>query len=545
MENTQANTQESLIRVMALHALAYCERLFYLEEVEEIRVADHRVYAGRTLHEAEVNSEGEWQSVTLESESLGLKGKVDYVRHRDGGVVAFEHKRGRSCGDEAWESDRLQVIAYAALLEEHLGKPVKEGRVRYHANNKTVRIPITDETSAKLQAAIARARKLAATVQRPPVAENEKLCAKCSLAPVCLPEEERLLQAAETDEFAPVRLFPADDERRIIHVTEEGSRVGKSGEQIVVTPREDEAHKFPGHDVAAIVLHGPAQISSQAVHYAVAHDIGVHWLTGGGQYVAGLQPAGGVQRRHRQFEGLRDRDFCLALARRLVKAKIENQLKFLMRNSRGKENEKTAAQAVKNLRAELRGADGAADIDTLRGHEGMAGKLYFSALPVLLDREQALMKFSGRNRRPPEDPFNAALSFGYSLLYRDVMAAIICVGLDPAFGIFHTPRSAAYPLALDMMELFRTVLWDMPLVASVNRNQWKEEHFTHTQHQVWLSSDGRKLAIELYERRKQESWKHPVLNYSLSYARAMELEVRLLEKEWPGSPGLFANMRIR
>ena len=28
------------IRVMALHALAYCERLFYLEEVEEIRVAE-------------------------------------------------------------------------------------------------------------------------------------------------------------------------------------------------------------------------------------------------------------------------------------------------------------------------------------------------------------------------------------------------------------------------------------------------------------------------------------------------------------------------
>jgi len=35
------------LRVMALHALAYCERLFYLEEVEEIRVANHRVYAGR------------------------------------------------------------------------------------------------------------------------------------------------------------------------------------------------------------------------------------------------------------------------------------------------------------------------------------------------------------------------------------------------------------------------------------------------------------------------------------------------------------------
>jgi CRISPR-associated protein Cas1 len=35
------------------------------------------------------------------------------------------------------------------------------------------------------------------------------------------------------------------------------------------------------------------------------------------------------------------------------------------------------------------------------------------------------------------------------------------------------------------------------------------------------------------------------LKYSLSYARAIELELRLLEKEWSGSPGLFARMRIR
>jgi CRISPR-associated protein Cas1 len=62
---------------------------------------------------------------------------------------------------------------------------------------------------------------------------------------------------------------------------------------------------------------------------------------------------------------------------------------------------------------------------------------------------------------------------------------------------------------------------------------------------VWLSDEGRNQAIKLYETRKQEEWHHPVLKYSLSYARAIELELRLLEKEWSGSPGLFAQMRIR
>lgn len=534
------------LRIMSLHALAYCERLFYLEEVEEIRVADHRVYAGRTLHEVEIPDDGgELRSLTLESPAWGIKGKLDYLRHRDGNLVPFEHKRGRSKGDEAWESDRLQITAYAVLLAEHLERPIPEGRIRYHANNKTVRIPIDAAATEALRAAIDRAHELASRIERPPVSTNENLCGKCSLAPVCLPEEERLATDEEGHEAPLARLFPEIDERRVVHVTEPGMRVGKHGEEIIVTPKEGDPHRLPGHDVAAIVLHGATQISSQAIHYCLAHDIGVHWLTGGGNYVGGVLPPGGVQRRHRQFQGLSDAPTCLELARRLVQAKVGNQLRFLLRSGRARGVCDSIEMALQGMRAELRGVEHGDTLDTLRGHEGMAGRHYFSALHILLDTNQAHMLFSGRSRRPPADRFNAALSFGYALLYRDIMAAIIAVGLDPAFGFFHTPRSAAYPLALDLMELFRTVLWDMPLIAAINRHQWSEQHFSIAGKQVWLNDVGRKLAIELYENRKQESWRHPVVGYSLSYQRAMELEARLLEKEWSGGSGLFARMRLR
>lgn len=535
-----------LLRIMSLHALAYCERLFYLEEVEEIRLADYRVYAGRTLHETEIPEDGaELVSATLESAALGLKGKVDYLRRRDGRAVPYEHKRGRSKGEDAWESDRLQAIAYTVLLREHLDEAIPEARIRYHANHKTVRVPVDAAALEALRAAIGRARQLALSVQRPPVASNENLCAKCSLAPVCLPEEERLLAAPDEDGTPLPRLFPEDDERLVLHVTEPGGRVGKQGEEIVVTVPDGEPVRYPGHDVSAIVLHGSAHITSPAIHYALAHDIGIHWLSGGGQYAGGLAPPGGVQRRHRQFLGLSDSQCSLGLARRLAKAKVANQIHFLLRGARARELRADLDSVLQAMRNELRGMERAADADSLRGHEGRAGRLYFSALPKLLDPGETHMRFQGRSRRPPADRFNAALSFGYSLLYRDAMAAIIAVGLDPAFGFFHQPRSAAYPLALDLMELYRTTLWDMPLVAAVNRRQWREEHFAVTGRQVWLSPAGRKLAIELYETRKQEKWRHPVAGYSLSYRRAMELEVRLLEKEWSGAPGLFARMRLR
>src|SRR4051812_34341188 len=84
------------VRGMALHALAYCERLFYLEEVEEIRVADDRVFAGRQLHAAlENEDDGESVSLDLSSPTLGLVGKVDCLRRRDGSYLPYEHKRGK------------------------------------------------------------------------------------------------------------------------------------------------------------------------------------------------------------------------------------------------------------------------------------------------------------------------------------------------------------------------------------------------------------------------------------------------------------------
>ena len=143
---------EPPLRVMALHALLYCERLFYLEEVEEIRVADAAVYAGRRLH-VEVASPDdetpEQRSLEVSSEHWGLFGKVDAVRRRDGVWVAIEHKRGRCRRDDdghpqAWPSDRIQAVAYAVLLEEGLAEPVPQARVRYHADGVTAFVEIDE-----------------------------------------------------------------------------------------------------------------------------------------------------------------------------------------------------------------------------------------------------------------------------------------------------------------------------------------------------------------------------------------------------------------
>ncbi len=238
----------------------------------------------------------------------------------------------------------------------------------------------------------------------------------------------------------------------------------------------------------------------------------------------------------------------MKLTRKLAAARVQSQLRFLLRAARGEDRvTKGVSKAVSAIRAALRAMAHAEGIHSIRGHEGDAGRAYFSALPQLLKKEiDARLRFSGRSRRPPKDRFNAILSFGYALLYRDVMQAILSVGLEPAFGFYHRPRSASHPLALDLMELFRVPIWDMSVIGSLNRMQWHaEKDFTVAGPQVWLNEAGRKKAIGLYEQRKAAKWKHPVIGYALSYARLIELETRLLEKEWTGKPGLFARMRLR
>lgn len=560
--------EEPPIRVMAIHALAYCERLFYLEEVEEIREADDRVYEGRRLHEERVpktdDESRELRSFEVSADEIGLFGKVDAARVRDGNWIVYEHKKGRCRREKdkaktpaAWPSDRLQVAAYAMLLEHQLSKPVTEARIRYHQDNVTITFPIDDEARASVTAAVARMRELRRSSVRPPVTDNEKLCRRCSLRVVCLPEEERLAESrvdknesdleCETTKQAKATLFPARRDRRTLHITSVPATVARSDRTLVVE-LEKEKKRIPIEQVDAILLYGPAQITSQALHLCHYENVAVQWVSSGGRPLGSVAPPGRVRQRIRQFEALTKPEVCLELARKTIAAKINFQLQYLLRGTRGDETARTGInkdlELIRDVCAKIESCD---SLDRLRGLEGIAAKSYFASFSSLLnDRVSESLRMSGRTKHPPRDRVNCLLSFGYGMIFGLVHRSLLAVGLEPALGYFHQPRSAAPPLVLDVMEIFRTLLWEMQLVGSLNRGQWNDDSdFELRPGHVWLSDDGRKKAIGLFESRLAESYVHPYTGQSLEYGRMVELEIRLLEKEWTGCPGLYAQLKIR
>lgn len=157
----------------------------------------------------------------------------------------------------------------------------------------------------------------------------------------------------------------------------------------------------------------------------------------------------------------------LDLARRTIDAKIGAMLGILMQHHRS-HAEVDLAKSIAILRGLRQRLGRARSIDALRGFEGAASARYFAAFPALCRGE---LTTSTRTRRPPRDPINAALSFGYAVLAAEVHATVLARGLEPALGILHPAGRARPALALDLMEPLRHALIDRLVLRAVNRRE--------------------------------------------------------------------------
>ena len=196
---------------------------------------------------------------------------------------------------------------------------------------------------------------------------------------------------------------------------------------------------MPIEDIDSVVIHGSGQMTTQALHLCSSRGIPVQWYSMGGKFMAGTQSVSGrVRQRIRQFSALSDSKLCIELARTTILAKVESQLRYLMRATRGNEARREVTNVpLDRIRETLARLPAAASLDTIRGLEGMAAKSYFAAIPSLIsDQATDVMIPKGRTKHPPKDRFNCLLSYGYSLLYGLVHRSLIAVGLEPAFGFF-------------------------------------------------------------------------------------------------------------
>lgn len=367
-----------------------------------------------------------------------------------------------------------------------------------------------------------------------------------------------------------------------LYVTEPRALVRKDGDTLTVQIPEDKQKgtdkrtvRVPLIKVDQVVVLGDATITSPALAALLENHVEVCYLSMYGKFRGRLSPAFSKNAliRIEQHRAYNDPARALDLARRFVSGKLSNMRTLLLRANR-KLALPPLAQAAEQLarmneraltlRQVSDGDDDFSDVhqllgwseaepetkpdppadvrDTLLGVEGAGSAAYFRVFASLLRQD---LGFHGRVRRPPTDPVNALLSYGYVLLMHQIESAINVVGLDPFIGYLHAAKYGRPALALDLMEEFRPVIVDSVVLSLINNRVLTVDSFESELGAYRLTERARRSFLEKFEERLNTPVEHPTFGYKAAYRRCLELQVRLLAKRLTGEVPEYVPFYVR
>ncbi len=282
------------------------------------------------------------------------------------------------------------------------------------------------------------------------------------------------------------------------------SRVKLHSERLfVLAPQEKDKPdtllaQIPLDDLERVVLHEHVLITTPAVIELMRRQIPLHYLDGLGHPLADCLPTApaAAATRLRQYQRVLEPEFALAIARRLVQAKIFNQYRAVQRLEL---NRPLGLEAELRALADYQGrAETASALPELLGLEGASTALYFSLWSRFLPEGFA---FERRSSRPPLNPVNACISFGSTLLYQELRAETHLAGLDAALGFYHQNEDGRCSLALDLMEPFRPAVSEALTLRLFSLGILKAEGFEPSHGGIYLNPTGRKAFLQQYEQR--------------------------------------------
>jgi len=176
-----------------------------LQEEAEIRASN----IFKFIEKHNVYGEELWEILTpkilsefkVESDTLQLRGIIDqvYVYHMD--FVPIELKTGKSPREGLWPGHRIQIGAYALLLEEMFKRPIKEGFVHYLDSKEKRQLVINSFLKEEIKDLVKEVQELINDKSLPNYCENKSKCKACSLNSTCYSEVEmnKYLKEAEIE----------------------------------------------------------------------------------------------------------------------------------------------------------------------------------------------------------------------------------------------------------------------------------------------------------------------------------------------------------
>lgn len=349
-----------------------------------------------------------------------------------------------------------------------------------------------------------------------------------------------------------------------LYLTEQQALVKKDGDTLLVhLPADEQAGqpkrkvRVPLIKVDRVVVQGNATLTSPALTALMDQRTEVTFLNRYGRFKGHLAPVFSKNGQLRlaqtaaHFDPRQQHYFMQAF----ITGKMANMRTMLLRANRKRNNPALAGaaeaiardmQAVESVPADKQRDPHNPQVDSaygrLQGLEGSATAQYFRSFAHILKDPDL---FNGRTRRPPRDPVNALLSYGYTILLNQVLSAICTVGLDPYVGYLHSSQYGKPALALDLMEEFRPLIVDSVVLSVFNNSMLKEKDFVQEFGAYRLRKAGRRNFLTRLEARFDERITHPTFGYKATYRRCLELQARLLAKRLMGEIPAYPPFTVR
>ena len=321
-----------------------------------------------------------------------------------------------------------------------------------------------------------------------------------------------------------------------LFVTSEDIYLSLEGENVLANRDGEVVARYPLHTLQTIVSFSYSGASPALMGACAEKGIGLAFCTPRGRFLARVcgESNGNVLLRREQYRIADDPHRSCAVARNMIFGKLSNSgasIQRTLRDHAPRVQNCGLEDAASQIRQLLPQVLAAADLEALRGLEGVGASAYFGVLDHMLLNRKEDFYFRGRNRRPPLDRVNAMLSFAYSLLAHDCASALESVGLDAYVGFLHRDRPGRESLALDLMEELRPCMADRFVLTLVNNRMIRPEDFqTQDSGAVLLTDDGRKKFLKAWQERKRDTLTHPYLNEKMSWGLIPYVQALLLAR---------------
>ncbi|RME64148.1 MAG: CRISPR-associated endonuclease Cas1 [Nitrospirae bacterium] len=285
----------------------------------------------------------------------------------------------------------------------------------------------------------------------------------------------------------------------VVYIDRKGCLLKRDGNTIALYSDGKKQGTIPLGPVERIIVVGNCTVETSLLRYVTARGAVVAFLSARGRampaIVTSRQNFNGALRVLQYKRSLQE-DFIIKFCTQLVHKKISGQMILL------KELGQTHSTSILHLKDTLAQMEGilskvreGESLESLRGLEGSAGRLYFTELARLLPQE---LGFRGRTRRPPKDPVNAMLSFSYSLFYTEIVTALLIAGLEPTIGFYHCFDYGRDSLACDIEEVFRPDI-DRFVCKLFLEKCFSRKDFIQEKGGVYLKKSARARFYPLYE----------------------------------------------